>query len=504
MKKIFLALCMVGAMMSSCNMDKTPYGALDDSSAIQSLNDCFRFRNGLYNSLKGMTTGSNIYTTDLQADEFQATVNYGNRNGIIHAGTFTSAEGTFESYWANCYSVITSANYIIEKMDNLKTTNSYSEDDLITLERYEAEAKFVRAYCYFLLAQRFCEPYSKEIGTTEGMGLPLVTKYEPTGDTSKYPGRSTQDDTYKMIADDLEDAYTGLSKFEKKDNSNLNPDAYYLSTNAVLALQSRIALYKGENETALNKAEEVINSGKYKLAEISEVKKMWKEDKSNEAIFRIHMSNTELGNSTGIAYLSTELNSADYIPSYEALSMYDEGDIRFEAYFDIWELVVEGAKIKTYVFNKYPGNEELKTGSKPNFMNMSMPFRLAELYLIAAEASASTNETKANKYLNDLRAKRIEGYNSITYSGQALVDQIRLERQKELIGEGFRLNDLNRWGLGFSRGVKHPENPDAENILAVNGKGLSYSSDDYRFVWPIPSAEMETNPQLKGQQNKGY
>lgn len=504
MKKIFLTLLMTGALISSCDMEVKPYGSLDDTTAIQSLNDCYRFRNGLYNSLKGMTTGSYVYITDLQGDEFQATVSYGNRNGIVHAGTFTSAEGTFESYWAAFYSVITSANYIIEKMDNLRNSSSFNEDELIELDRYEAESKFIRAYSYFSLMQRFCEPYTAEIGATEAMGLPIVKTYDPTGDLTKYPGRSSQDDTYKFIDEDLTDALNGLAKYEAKNNENLAPEAIYLSTNAVKALQARIALYKGDNATALSKSEEVINSGIYSLAEISEFKQMWKEDKTNEAILKIHMTNTELGNSTGGTYLGTKLNSADYIPSYETISMYAENDIRSQVYFDTWDLSVEGGTYSTVVFNKYPGNDELKTGSDPNFVNMSKPFRLAELYLIAAEAASTTDENKANKYLNDLREKRIEGYQRTTYSGQALINEIRTERQKELIGEGFRLADLNRWGLGFQRGVSHPENPDVESILAVNGKGLLYSVKDYRYVWPIPSAEMQTNPQLKGQQNKGY
>lgn len=504
MKKIFLTLLMTGALISSCDMDVKPYGALDDTTAIQSLNDCYRFRNGLYNSLKGMTTGSYVYITDLQADEFQATVSYGNRNGIVHAGTFTSAEGTFESYWSSFYSVITSANYIIEKMDNLRNNSSFNEDELIELDRYEAEAKFIRAYSYFSLIQRFCEPYTTEIGATEAKGLPIVKTYDPTGDITKYPGRSSQDDTYSFINEDLTDAYDGLAKFEAKNKEYLAPEAIYLSTNAVKALQARIALYKGDNATALSKSEEIINSGIYRLAEISEFKQMWKEDKTNEAILKIHMTNTELGNSTGGAYLGTKLNSADYIPSYETISMYAENDIRSQVYFDTWNLSVEGGTFSTVVFNKYPGNDELKTGSDPNFVNMSKPFRLAEIYLIAAEAASTTDESKANKYLNDLREKRIEGYQRTTYSGQALINEIRTERQKELLGEGFRLSDLNRWGLGFQRGVSHPENPDVESILAVNGKGLSYSAEDYRYVWPIPSAEMQTNPQLKGQQNKGY
>lgn len=36
------------------------------------------------------------------------------------------------------------------------------------------------------------------------------------------------------------------------------------------------------------------------------------------------------------------------------------------------------------------------------------------------------------------------------------------------------------------------------------GMNLKYDADDYRFVWPIPKDEIDSNPQLKNQQNPGY
>lgn len=505
MKKIFLSLCLICSLFTtSCDMDKTPIGALDDETAIQSLNDVFRFRNGLYINLRGLTNGSYVYITDMQVDQFQATMSYGNRNGIVHAGTFTSAEGEFESRWSTCYSVISSANYLLEQIDKLKEAAAFEGDDLVQLNRYEGETKFVRAYCYYWMADHFCEVYSPEKGSAIGSGLPLVTEYNPTGDSSKYPSRSTLDETYAFIAQDLNDAYNALIAYEEVDDKNLAPDASNLSSNAVLALQARIALLKGENSIALEKAEAVIGSGIYKLAEYADFVKMWTEDISTEAIFRPFMSDQELSGSVGMAFLSPKKDAADYIPSFETLSMYPEGDVRFEAYFAVWELIVEGSKVQAFVFNKYPGNESLKTGSEPNYQNMTKPFRIAELYLIAAEAASQIDEVKANKYLNELRSKRIKDYKEATYTGRALVEEIRMERQRELLGEGFRFSDLRRWGIGFQRGIQHPENPAIESILAVNGKGLSYEAGDYRFVWPIPSAEIQTNPQMDGQQNPGY
>lgn len=502
-KKYFLAMFLAaGTLFTSCDMDLRPYGSLDDETAIQSVNDCLRFRNGLYTSLRGLTTGSYVYATDLQADQFQATINYGNRMGFFSSGNILSSDGDITNYWASLYSVINSANYIIEKMEGMLSDETLSESARQEISRYLGEAKFVRAYCYEWMMERFCEKYSSETAQAAHKGLPLVTIYHPTGDSSTYPARSTQDETYALIDKDLTDAYNALLDFEKIDQSCLVPNSPYISSYVVLALQARIALNKGDHATALSKAEEVINSGLYPLVEIQDYKNMWTNDEGSEVLFRPFMSATELSNSTGSTYLSYDLKNADYIPTFDVLSLYDEGDVRFDAFFTVWTLT--DTQVAAYVFQKYPGNESLKTGASPNYMNMPKPFRASELYLIAAEAAIDSNPTLANKYLNDLRSKRIQGYESTIYSGIALRDAVRAERQKELIGEGFRLGDLRRWGVGFERNPEHPENPDISSILVATTVNVSYSADDHRFTWPIPSDELQTNPQMDGQQNPGY
>lgn len=509
MKKILIAFALIGSLFTSCDMDKQPFGALDDQTAIQKLNDCLRFRNGLYTSMRSITSGSWIYTPEIQADLFQGMIGNGNNVGLISTGNILSSDQDVEAYWASMYTIINKANYLIEKTDELIANGTFTDDELTVLKRYDGEARFTRAYCYFWLADRFCQTYSSANAQSAAMGLPLVSVYYPTADRSVYPGRSTQEETYAFIAEDLEKAYTELKAFESASDKNAPaPNSAYVSSYTVQALQARIALAKGDNATALSKAEAVINSGVYSLTTMNAYANLWSKDEGTEVLFRPFMSSTELGNATGAScFLTDNEESAWYIPTQEMLMLYDEGDIRFDAFFTVYKsLKSNGLTVAAYVFNKFPGNETLKTGTQRNFVNMMKPFRLSEQYLIAAEAAANSNDaTKANKYLNELRANRIQGYEAENLNGNALVKAVRTERLKELIGEGFRLSDLRRWGEGFTRdGSYDAINPKVEECFVVAGRFVSYPADDYRFVWPIPATEIQSNPQLDGQQNPGY
>jgi susD family len=110
---------------------------------------------------------------------------------------------------------------------------------------------------------------------------------------------------------------------------------------------------------------------------------------------------------------------------------------------------------------------------------------------------------KGNDALNALKKARIEGWTDATYDQEALLNEIMNERERELVGEGYRLMDLKRWGKGVKRGK-----PQSKGLVLFPGQastdGLDKLMDDQRMLWPIPKTEMDANPQLAGQQNPGY
>ena len=153
-----------------------------------------------------------------------------------------------------------------------------------------------------------------------------------------------------------------------------------------------------------------------------------------------------------------------------------------------------------YVLNKFPGNATLnKTGAdaEHTYLNIDKPFRIAEQYLIAAEASYRLGNTSdAQNYLNTLRQAR--GLVATTKTGTELFQLIKDEWFREFIGEGQRLDGLKRWGEGFSRKGQTMQN--GELIMQANKDRnieLTVDSKDQRFVWEIPYNDLLANKNLQ-------
>ena len=119
------------------------------------------------------------------------------------------------------------------------------------------------------------------------------------------------------------------------------------------------------------------------------------------------------------------------------------------------------------------------------------------LDLIRAEARAElgqfTGANSAESDINTLRAARIAGYTPVTFASKdAAIDAIMLERFKELAFEGHRFWDLRRRNLPVTRiGTDAP-----------SATGATLSAGHFRFILPIPNAEMQANKLMV--QNAGY
>lgn len=480
MRKLILGtLCSAALLLAACDLDKFPQESISTDTAWESISDARNFRIGIYSYLQVVNGGIHVYATDYQSDLFNATLSFGNRGGDLHRWDFTNSQYDIEDIYRYNYTCINNCNNIIENIDGITLVDDTEKAEANNIK---GEAYLVRAMCYHTLAVRFAKDYEPGSAASD-LGLPLVLTVDPNAK----PSRATLEETYQRIKDDIAQARQLLTT-EGEANS------VYLTKDVIDAFESRVDLYMHNYAEARTLAQNIIN--KYPLLTTSDdLKSMFLNDEGSEVIFRVSMLVDDRTNPFPY-YLNWNTGnnhfSPDFIPSQWVIDLYENEDVRKDAYF-LQETIQCNDIIadNIYMLNKYPGNPDLKQ-SEYEYYNMPKPFRSAEAYLIAAEASYRENdETGALNYLNSLRAKR--GASSLSVSGTALFDAIKQEWIREFVGEGMRLNDLKRWNDGFTR-----HDPQNETILSAGTgmESLSVEAGNIRFVWEIPANDLNANTNL--------
>lgn len=519
MKKLIFTLLSVILLATSCSLEKMPSGKVN-SNDVQSIDDVTKLRNYLYIRLRGMYSGSYIYSGELMSDLFHASAGYGNRGGIHHKWQWTASESLAESLWGHAYFTTASANFIIQEMDKLAEKIELSDAEKAQMDIYYGEAYFMKAAAMFELVKMFAEPYTKN---PQALGVMLVDTYNPTSDDSTYPGRSTVAETYEFI-----DKYLGMAA-SKLASVKGTKASMFLTADAVTAMQARVALCKGDYQTAATKAASLVDGGKYPLisfenvdltaanaqeqvsAVVEDFSELWTNDSGEECIMQLYADYavSSVPSSIDPGYVSMNANgiyAPDYIPEQWIVDLYSDVDIRSAVWFEEHTLTFQSLTGNAVILTKFPGNRSLQdpTVTTSSHIQKIKPFRIAEQYLIAAEANAALgNDEAAYNYYSKLVAARHLGFQSKTIAGDALKSAIREERVKELIGEGFRFYDLKRYGEGFERTA-------AQNAEIITGAGsdltelMKCSANNFRWLWPIPQVEIDSNPQIAEQQNPGY
>ncbi|WP_316799091.1 RagB/SusD family nutrient uptake outer membrane protein [Pedobacter frigidisoli] len=494
MKKIILGL--VGAILAltvitSCKkLDLTPYDAVAIETGFKTLQDAKYWDNGLYAALRARVYGSYNIPQEVQGEQLNASLDFGNRNGAPHRwGTFFNADdvaGVYQGY----YNGLSNVNIVIKGYDQITPTSAAETDSLNT---FKADARLLRAYYLQNLALRYAKAYNPATAASDA-GIPLLTEFDLTAK----PGRATLKATYDQI---LADIAVAKSLNTKRVN---HKGAKYFTPDAILAFEARVRLYMQDWAGAYAAANTLIASGRYPLYNTAAaIKSYWTNDTYQEDIFRIAATLAEQVNTNSI-YLG--LNSAgtafvpDFIPTQTVVDSYDATDLRKPTYFEQKTLLIQGVRYNNvWLVNKYPGNPALFTSTITNYQNANKIFRIGEIYAIAAEAAANAGDVgNAVIHLNALRTAR--GLTALSgLTGGTLLDQIRAERTRELNFEGLHLFDLKRWGLGFTRGTAQVPAAVNPNTGFIN---LTISATDPKFTWGLPTNDLLLNPNLT--QNPGW
>lgn len=390
--------------------------------------------------------------------------------------------GRTSGSWLRLYSAINRANAVLDNVPNIQ---NITED---ARTRILAEAHFLRALAYFELVR--------------GWGpVPLKTKESIDLSDLESP-RVPESQIYELIIADALAAEAGLSETLGKSGQ--------ASKWAAKMLLAHVYLTTGNWAQAAEKADDVINSGKYSMVTVQQPNDFYKifaVETSSEDIISVHHSETSqstipqylhMGNNYPYNYNSSGFFA--WLPDMNSFigSSWDENDLRKE--FNLYTQIQNSSgawvplpSTTPVLFKKFiTNNDGLRIYTVPIY-------RYTEAFLFYAEAACQAENGPSALALERLNMvkRRAYGYSPnaaspVDYptgmSKEEFVDTVLKERAYEFMLERRRWFDLKRTGK-------------AKAAFAAVGKNLI----DQRLLWPIPENEINNNPAIsQADQNPGY
>lgn len=409
---------------------------------------------GIYTRLEGARTAHNTTQPGLSADELTS---YSSPVSPYYTNSLNAALNN--EFWSNFYSHIYQSNNLIE---NVQRSTGIKENDKRQLT---GEALFLRAFCYFYLVNYFGDvPY---ITSTDYASNSLVKRM------------SAKDTVYPAIINDLLQARDLLAPEY--------PTAQRVRVNkaAAAAMLARVYLYTGDWVNAEKYASEVIGNPDYTIEGLTTAFR----SASREAIWQFSPNMPSLPY-TNEAYLYILRGVPASSPGRSSISnfllnAFETGDQRRTNW--IGSITPAGGSTTYYYAWKY------KTNTATGPQEFSIVLRLAEQYLIRAEARAMQDK-------NDLAADDVDvirqraglGKLPDNLTRQECLNRIMQERRVELFVEwGHRWLDLKRTGL---------VNTVMPAVCQV--KGGTWDPD--WALYPIPQVQLLNDPNMTNDQNPGY
>ncbi|WP_421829218.1 RagB/SusD family nutrient uptake outer membrane protein [Larkinella sp.] len=474
LKAAVLSVCLL-PVVTSCSeeelLEPKPLTSLADVEAFSNPDRVLAQVNGLYSSVKnGQFLGGRYFIyVDVRGEEF---LNVSN-NGVTALQTWnhTNNSGSNEptNLWNQAYLAINRINLFLEGLDANPTVI-----DAALASQYKGEARFLRALTYLSMVQLYAQPYTKDNGAS--LGLPLRLQGE-VGTGNNDLVRSTVAQVYAQILEDLNFAEQNLAAT----NASAALNTTRAHKNTAIALKTRAYLAMGRYADVVTEAAKIVSAtAPYRAATgvahqlQASVTTVFTNYTTTESILSMPMSSNDLpGTQNGLAsYYMPIVGIGDY-------SLNPNGIIGNAAF------TATDARRTSFVKNDFTGDAGrirlTKFPTGPQHTDYVPVIRYAEVLLNLAEAKARLAagvDADALALLNAVRGRSTPTAVYATMADKAaLVDAILLERRIELLGEGFRSNDLLRQNLPL---------PAKANIQAVTVAASVY-------IWPIPQGELNVN-----------
>ncbi|MDT3403673.1 RagB/SusD family nutrient uptake outer membrane protein [Mucilaginibacter terrae] len=475
------------ALTSSVGADKSDLGGIDAGTS-----DFIR----LYWSAQEWTTEEALCAwNNTDVPDFH-NLNWGPNNTLLNG------------LYNRCIYQITVANaYIRESTDDKLASRGITGADADNARKYRAEARFLRAYQYWVLMDLFGNP-------------PYVDETTPIG---KYlPEQITRAKLFAYIESELKAIEPALAAPRQNEYGRADQAADWALL-ARMYLNAEVYLGSGnaKNTEAITYASKVIGAG-YTL--MSSYQRLFLADNNlsnTETILSVNYDGVNTQNYGGTTYIvnaaiNSDMNPASFgVPSggwggnrstrnlpllfADRTGTTDKRAMFYGTNQEISNVneFTQGLAVTKYKNLLQNGTAAPSTGG--TYCSVDFPlFRLAEMYLIYAEATlrggTGGNTGTALTYVNALRTRAYAGSIAGNITQASLTLNFLLdERGRELYWEGFRRTDLIRYGLFTSATYLWPWKGGIRD-----GKGV----EAYRTLFPIPSSDLNNNPNLK--QNTGY
>jgi starch-binding outer membrane protein, SusD/RagB family len=433
--------------------------------------------NGIYTNMSESNLWRLSLLTGLSSDELNLDSNITDielnqfyKNSLTSTGV---TGGGLNDMWSVIYPIVYYANSVMAGINNSSMLSLNVKNQLT------GEAKFIRAYCFFLLTNLY-----------GNIPMPLTTDYK----TNTSIQNSSADAIWKQIITDLTDAKGLLAEQYLDGYASSESDERVRPTKwAAECLLARCYLYRGMYAEAESESSLVINDiNHFDLVDINDVFLK----NSHEAIWQLQPVNDGVNTFDGIFFILPPSGpGADY-PVYLSQSLmqsFEAGDLRATNWISS---VTVGGKKYQYAYKYKVGT----TGQPVTEYNTL--FRLSEQYLVRAEARIN-QPGKVNDGISDINVirKRARALPtpaiptplpdlSFNLSKDDALKAVWHERQTELFTEwGHRWFDLKRTGQA-----------DIIMPAVTSAKGGTWSPN--WKLYPIPLTELQKSPGLT--QTPGY
>jgi len=459
-KKLFPALLAVVVLNISCKkyIYQAPITSTYGSEFWTSETSVNQACNAMYGQLRSSLRQDDSYfiNGDLTAGVFQVLyaiqwnlspvgVNNPYSGGPYNFSYVPYLEGSLQN-WSRFYRVIAQANLILENLP--KMSNSLFKNGEADKNAFLAQALFMKAYTYFYMVRIWGDPV-------------YVSKTFDDVDYGKIPpvARTPEVIVLDSCIANLKIASGYLDYKGGDPTAAVTPNK-----GSVYALLAHIYEWKHDYANAHAACQEVINNGGYSLEPMDTYKNIWKGESSNESIFELSMQYDP--NDPNFNQNDWAEAQFDFFGVFLKGSIVDNvksscwianaggiADVLFDTANDqrakqILTLVnASGGSPKGYMLLKYTNfmyqNADNKSGAYIN--NNLVLFRLSDIILLDAEALASTGDLEGARKDLAMTEDRagIASYNNPA-NQYDMLDEVVMERGRELIGEGQWYYDLVR------------------------------------------------------------